>query len=539
MTSFFTTLVNMGITASYVALAVMLIRILFKRLPAVFSYALWAAVLIRLVFPVTIGSSFSLMQFLHPNAQSSTSTMEYIPYNLGLNSPPAMDTGLNQLNQIINSSLPPATPLASANPMQVIMEISSYIWVIGMAVLLIYSLVSYLKVRNKVKTATLVAQNIYETDRIATPFVFGLIKPTIYIPTGISEEELSYIRAHEQTHIHRFDYLIKPFAFLLVIIHWFNPIMWLSFALMSKDMEMSCDETVVRTMGKDIKVNYAHSLLALSVHNSGLRPGSPLAFGESHIKSRIKNILAYKKPALWMSTTAIAVTALLLVVLTTNPASTQADQSAARSSIDTQTLMDHKTPYVGNASKVITLVDTIPLPSGVVRDTVELHTATQPYGLTIHIPMSDDPNVIEGEVINEDDFISHSLLLFSLITNVDVITYNITDPNGARDAASYTYTREMAEQWIGEDVRVYSENKDTLIRLIDLSTQVQIEQYLETIMSSPATSSNPGDYIKAHPKEYERILNMREDALPYLLTQLENDNGLRGRIIELAINEIR
>lgn len=539
MTSLFTTLLNMSITASYVALAVMLIRILFKRLPAVFSYALWTAVLIRLVFPVTVGSSFSLLQFLQPKDQSHTSTLEYIPYTLGLNSPPAIDTGLNQVNQIINSSLPSAIPLGSANPMQMIMEISSYIWVIGMAVLLIYSLISYLKVMNKVKTATLVVQNIYETDRIATPFVFGLIRPRIYIPTGISEEELSYIRAHEQTHINRFDYLIKPFAFLLLIVHWFNPFMWLSFALMSKDMEMSCDETVVRTMGKDSKVNYAHSLLALSAHNSGLRPGSPLAFGESHIKSRIKNILTYKKPALWMSTTAIVITALLLVVLTTNPASTLADQSATRSSIDIQTLLDHKTPYVGNASKVIALADAIPLPSGVVRDTVELQTTTQPYGITIDMLVSDDPTVIEGEATNEDDFISHSVLLFSLIANVDVITYKVADPTSAKDASSYSYTREMAEQWVGGDVRLYSDNTDTLNRLINLSSQVQIEKYLETIMSSPAASSNPGDYIKAHPYEYERILDMREEALPYLLTQLETDNGLRGRIIEIAINEIR
>lgn len=135
---------------------------------------------------------------------------------------------------------------------------------------------------NNVRTATLVRDNIFETDRIDSPFVCGFIKPKIYVPINLPEQELSYILAHEQTHIRRLDYLVKPFAFLVLIIHWFNPIMWLSFALMSKDMEMSCDESVIRRMGSDRKASYSNSLLSLAVKRSGLLVGSPLAFGESH-----------------------------------------------------------------------------------------------------------------------------------------------------------------------------------------------------------------------------------------------------------------
>ncbi|UZN01087.1 M56 family metallopeptidase [Lysinibacillus sp. MHQ-1] len=153
--------------------------------------------------------------------------------------------------------------------MQIIVWIGSLIWITGIVILLLFSILSYLKILVKVRTATLVKDNIYETDQIDTPFVCGFLKPKIYIPIGMSDHELSYILLHEKIHIMRRDYLIKPFAFMLLIIHWFNPLMWLSYALMSKDMEMSCDESVVNKMGHQIKGSYSTSLLTLSVSKKG------------------------------------------------------------------------------------------------------------------------------------------------------------------------------------------------------------------------------------------------------------------------------
>lgn len=319
MTTLFTIILNMSITASYIAVAVIAIRLLLKKAPKVFSYALWLAVLIRLVFPVSFYSSISFLSFLQPDAGSNTRVMEYIPYNIGLMQYPAVDVGIGVINQAVNSSLSPALNVASINPIQVYMGIATIIWVLGMFILLLYSLISSVKVNQNLKTATLITKNIFETDRITTPFVYGFIKPKIYVPVGLTTNELSYIVEHEQTHIRRLDYLIKPISFLILIVHWFNPLMWLSFALMGKDMEMSCDESVIRKMGDGVKGNYSTSLLALSVKNRRLLGGSPLAFGESNIKSRIKNILSYKKPTFLVVAAACIITFMFIIGCTANP----------------------------------------------------------------------------------------------------------------------------------------------------------------------------------------------------------------------------
>lgn len=673
MTEIFTAILNMSITASYVALAVIAIRLLLNKVPKVFSYALWSAVLIRLLFPFSFNSVFSFFSVINHTTQTNTGAIEYVPRNIGLVQNPAVD-------HFVNSSLPSATPTANTNTIP-IMDIAGIIWAAGVAALLIYSIISYIKVISNVKTATLIRDNIFETDRISTPFVFGFIRPKIYVPAGISPNELSYILAHEQTHIKRLDYLIKPFAFLVLIVHWFNPLMWLSFALMSKDMEMSCDESVLKKMGCDVKGSYANSLLSLSVKRSRLLSGSPLAFGESSIKSRIKNVLHYKKPALWVVAAACIVTLIVIIGFTANPAEEQelsvnnidklatvwanalktrdgkpryemmaegmkerfkqeqiarsgenwnfnigvssprvidfkvkingrtahityltttsepafykseetltfgkekgelvvadyqtvfkdklidsteagtftADPKSEQSPVQKtyagyliETLMEKKTPYVGNNWRFGALIDAMPLPKGIVRETVELRTTAAPYGITINFSMKNHPDFKLQSAINGDAFYRNSIILFSLIDNVDVINCKIADKTGNYDGASYnfTFTRAMAEKLIGEDVRRYAESTDTLKSLIDRINNTpleantaaketennQIEKYLEIIMSSPAASSNPYDYIKAHQKEYENILKMGDAALNYLLAQFEkgDNNDLKGHIM--------
>ncbi len=430
------------------------------------------------------------------------------------------------------------------------MEAATIIWVIGMAILLIYSIISYIKVINNVKTATLIKDNIFETDRITTPFVCGFIKPVIYVPIGMSDKDLSYVLTHEQTHIKRLDYLVKPFAFLVLILHWFNPLMWISFALFSKDMEMSCDESVLGKMGSDIKCSYSNSLLSLSLKRSGLLMGSPLAFGESNTKSRIKNILKYKKPAFWVITIAIIVIAALTVAFTTNPQNKQVPGSITYAAYNTKNLIANKTSYVGDNSKVVELIDAMPLPAGMSRDTVELETANPPYGITINYIMSDASNVTKQVAMSGDVFFRNTVLLFSLVDNVDTINCRIIGSTSDYGRLSYglTHTREMVEKIMGEDIRHYADSTDTLEKLIDQLNSMsftenaddeiienrQIEKYIEIIMSSPMTSSNPYDYINAHRDEYESILKMGDKALVYLLGQFEkddNNNGLRGYII--------
>ncbi|MFQ7120284.1 MAG: M56 family metallopeptidase [Intestinibacter sp.] len=187
-------------------------------------------------------------------------------------------------------------------------------------------IVSYIKTYSRIKTATLYNENVYESDQIDTAFVFGLIKPKIYIPVNLTEREKIYIIEHEKVHIKRKDYVTKIIAFLILIIHWFNPIMWISFILMTRDMEMSCDERVMKNLGEDIKTNYSYSLLNLAV-NKGNTFNIPLSFSENNIKSRIENVLNYKKPKKWF----ILIIALAIVASTvfliSNPKNNDVDNS--------------------------------------------------------------------------------------------------------------------------------------------------------------------------------------------------------------------
>lgn len=292
----FTAILNMSITASYVAVGVILVRILLRKAPKIFSYALWAVVLLRLIFPFSFTTPFSFLGLLNVNSQHNAGVLEYVPHDIGLVQTPTVQSGIGSLDGAVNSSLHQATPLASINPMQLWMDVFSLIWLTGIVVLLTYSVISYIKIKRQLLTATLVKDNIYESDQIGTAFVCGFIYPKIYVPVGVRDADLSYILEHEGTHIRRKDYLIKPLAFLALILHWFNPLMWLSFGLMSRDMEMSCDESVLQKMSQDAKGGYSRSLLSLSVKRSGLFAANPLAFGESHVKARIKNVLNYKKP---------------------------------------------------------------------------------------------------------------------------------------------------------------------------------------------------------------------------------------------------
>jgi beta-lactamase regulating signal transducer with metallopeptidase domain len=461
MTDLFLTILNMSVTASYVAVAVILVRFLLRSAPKLFSYLLWLAVAIRLVIPVSFTSNFSIFRLVQPKASTDTGYVAFIPQEIRMLKHPAVT---------IESF---AASIAGASPVQIIVWVGSIVWIMGAAVLLLYSVASYLNIRAKVRTATLVRGNIFETDRISTPFVCGFLKPKIYIPTGLSEQELSYILLHEQTHITRRDYWIKPFAFILLIIHWFNPLMWLSYALMCKDMEMSCDERVVDKMGSRIKASYSTSLLSFSVSRSGVRTGSPLAFGESHVKARIKNILSYRQPSSWIVAGYMLVFAVFVLGCIANPTPLQPTlhqpPQPPYSGYRLDKLMENKTLYVGNAGKVGGLISGMPKPNGIKWNGLELETKSPPYGVIIHYSMNDATDVLRNGAISHDVFYRNSILLLSLIDNVDHITSFIVDNTGQDDGATYSVTvqRDQVESMLGEDVRHYAEDEASLRQLID------------------------------------------------------------------------
>jgi len=304
----FLQILNMNITAGYVILFVIAARLLLKKAPKIFSYALWSVVLFRLICPFSFESMFSLMPI---NTQT-------VPHNIMYSQAPQIHSGIAAIDQAANNSLPAPAVGVSANPLQVWIALGEAVWLFGIAALLIYSAYTAVRLRNKLKPAKRIYDNIYEMDGIKSPFVFGVLKPKIYLPPILSENDRAYIIKHEQIHIKRLDYIIKPFAFLVLCIHWFNPLVWIAFFLMEEDMELSCDESVIKQMGSEIKKSYSASLLSLSTGRRTAR-GCPLAFGENNTKGRIKNILNYKKPAFWVIIVAIIAVAAICIGLMTDP----------------------------------------------------------------------------------------------------------------------------------------------------------------------------------------------------------------------------
>ena len=327
LSGLFTTILNMSITASYVAVAIIFVRLLLRKAPKIFSYALWAVVLFRLICPLSFTSAFSFLGLLNIDSQNNAGVLEYVSNDIGFMQEPTVQSGIGGIDSAVNPSLPQTTPISSVNPMQIWMDVYSLIWLAGIVVMLSYSVISYIKIKRQILTATLVKDNIYESDLIGTAFVCGFIHPKIYVPVNVGDADLSYILEHERTHIRRRDYLIKPFAFFALILHWFNPLMWLSFALMSRDMEMSCDESVLQKISQDAKGGYSSSLLSLSVKRTGLFAANPLAFGESHVKARIKNVLNYKKPVFWVMISSVVVLIGTGIALLSNPTDSEPDLS--------------------------------------------------------------------------------------------------------------------------------------------------------------------------------------------------------------------
>lgn len=304
----FLQILNMSLTAGFVILVVIVARLLLKKAPRAISYALWAVVLFRLVCPFSFESAISLLPV-------STNP---IPQEIMYQQTPKSNTGIPIINNSVNAMLPAATPGNSMNPLQGWLTISTFLWLCGIAALVVYSVISLLLLKRKLHGAVYQSGNVSICNGLATPFVMGFFLPKIYLPANLTEDEQRYILLHEQTHIRRLDHVVKLLSFLVLCLHWFNPLVWVAFFLCGKDMEMSCDEAVIKRLGNEIKKDYSSSLLTLATGRR-IVGGSPLAFGEGDTKSRIKNVLSYKKPALWLMIAAILTVAIVGIGLAANP----------------------------------------------------------------------------------------------------------------------------------------------------------------------------------------------------------------------------
>lgn len=309
MAEIFQKALNMSIAAGWLILAVIALRLLLRRAPKRFRLLLWAVVGLRLALPWSIESALSLI----PSAQT-------LPEGIMLERAPVLDTGISALNGAINPGFTAAfTPElgASANPLQVLLPIAAAFWMLGAAAMLLWALVSWLRLRKRVREAVRLEENVYECE-IASPFVLGLFRPRIYLPFSLENGERELVLAHERAHITAGDHIIKPLGWLLLAAHWYNPLVWLAYALFCRDIELACDERVVRGLSLSDRADYSQALLDLSRPRGGVR-ACPLAFGESSVKGRVKSVLSYKKPAFWLVLLAVVVCVGAAVCFLTDP----------------------------------------------------------------------------------------------------------------------------------------------------------------------------------------------------------------------------
>ena len=316
---------NMSVTASVAIFFVLLARLLLKRAPKIFSYALWAVVLFRLLCPVSITTGFSLLGLFDApvtEATAHTSVVEYVPQDVVHTRDLEVQLPMPAVSQAVNEALPQEHAALGADPLEGPMALALMVWIAGICVMAVYSLVSLLRLRRRLVGAVPLRDNICLADHIASPFVMGVFRPKIYLPSALSEQEQTYILLHEQHHIRRGDHIVKVLAFIALCIHWFNPLVWVAFVLSSKDMEMSCDEAVVKKLGEGIRADYSASLLSLATGRR-IIAGTPLAFGEGDTKSRIRNLLNWKKPKVWITILAAVICVAVVAACAGNPQGTQ------------------------------------------------------------------------------------------------------------------------------------------------------------------------------------------------------------------------
>ena len=360
----------MSITSSIMILIVLLARLFLKKISKKLSYALWAIVLFRLISPFSFTSSFSLLGNLGV-LPAENGNIEYIQSATfdEMDSPIELvqmtdigDVHVNllpsqelEINEPIQDNM--TAPTAKSVDFRSIIQTSiPWIWILGIVGLWVFNGLSIRKLRIKLKKAVWERENIYTCDHISTPFVLGIIKPKIYLPSNLRQKEKNYIIKHEQIHIKRYDHIIKILSFIVLSIHWFNPLVWIASVLSEKDMEMSCDESVIKVLGNDIKKEYSFSLLSLAT-NRTVVSGMPIAFGEGNTKNRVEHILYYKKPSFWIAIVAFIGVLILAISLLSNGSKRQFmvgipfEETGYESiSVDRQTYYEYSDDGIGHAT---------------------------------------------------------------------------------------------------------------------------------------------------------------------------------------------
>ena len=415
MNELFLKIINMSISASWLVLAVLILRFVLKKAPKWINVLLWGIVAIRLICPFSFESPLSLI----PSAET-------IPLNIGMDSTPTINSGISAINNAVNPIISQSnTPMAGAsvNLLQITIGIYEYIWIFGMIALALYTAISYWRLRRKVDTAVRYKDNIFQSENVSFPFVLGIIKPRIYLPFKMNGQYLEHVVAHEQAHVCRKDHWWKPLGFLLLMIHWFNPLMWLAYVLLCRDIELACDEKVIKELGNEQRGDYTQALVACSV-NRRMIAACPLTFGEVGVKERVKSVMNYKKPALWVIIIAVIVCVGVAVCFLTNP---KQDSYTLRivvpaGSQEKFVYTDEEVSAIRNSIKIWSgdgLGDTEVLLSPVNKTTETRYTATYlTHGMPVEFDAEKDTWFKIG--VNMQNSTNEDIIVYVEVENVEV-----------------------------------------------------------------------------------------------------------------------
>lgn len=564
MQNIFTFVLNMSITSCYVILAVIIIRLFLIKAPKKYSYFLWSVVGFRLAIPVSFQSVFSLFSlapFDVSTAQNNTAgTMDYIPVNIDPNAVSTnVNVGMANVNTIINDALYNASVNSDINITECFINIFSYIWIIGVAVIILYGIISYCVMRRNLSNAVWQKYNIYESDKVSSPFILGLISPKIYIPFGLDEKTYSYVIQHEKCHISRGDNYVKAIAFVLAAVHWFNPLCWLAFYLMSKDMETSCDETVL-SKNKNIKKEYSEALLSFALESRGHRI-SPLCFSENSIKSRIKNILSFKKPKMAVSIAVFILCLAVIVGCAANPVAKQtivyptnisaegenesaqgnassvsasnevnAEQEQAINEFIGKTVNEREREKFDNQQKYLfeNYFDTSYYLFEMING--DMNGEDTDRYVTAYIYVVSESLIEKNNLLVEYFSDSHPCAVVIDIRGGEFVCENYVTPSQYEDDKQFAdlyFTADAESEYNDFSADIASSItslKQQIYASVISDYNLDADKYIKTAFENidiygPLQSSNPNDYIDTDSDEYQCLINCSAYTMKYIYTQ--------------------
>lgn len=449
METLFMEVLKMSLIGGVAILAIIVLRLFMKGMPKRYSYALWCIPLVRLSIPISIETILSALVM---NPEGLTKGMRLVDL-------PVVYTGIQRLDAAVQTTLPHIVATSPMNRMSLIIRMGMFLWSVGFIVFIARGIYAYGRVVRSVRQAEYIGENIYKSETVGTAFVLGIIRPRIYLPTVIEESEISYILCHEQMHIHRRDHITRCISYLVLAFHWFNPLVWIAFYLSGKDMEMACDEAVIDKLGKTVKKEYSRSLLNATTRDYALSV-SPLAFGESDPKGRVKNILAYRQPKFYITVIGIFIIVIAGIMLSTNPLRNPSKAPMNEESSPEEVLMQYKTAYVGDNTRVSQLAGALPiLREDLIQKYISIDTQSSNQLTVYYEPIStltsDREDEIDKDVVLNENMERNALLSFMLIDNLEDIVFAVrATPSENFDSEDYMvygqYDREDMEEKYGD-----------------------------------------------------------------------------------------